>query len=187
MILIRRLKDNQGAISLNLILGILNTVCVLLALGALVYTQVLFKRPVITEESERERLAAAQDAEKLKKKKEIVDAGTIQFEPFVVNIRALPPSGPQEGTTTQGPQGKMHFARIAMTLELRDMGKKDRIEEVKPVMMDKLLSLFGGKSYNEITTVQGRYLVRNDILEIANTLVKEPLVMNVFFTEFLVQ
>jgi flagellar basal body-associated protein FliL len=180
-----RIRNQRGAISAGLILGIVNTLCVLLALFALIYTRVLYKRPVFTEKSERERLAAELDA--AKKTKEATNVGTMQFDPFTVNIRAMPPEGAAEGTSTQAPEGKMHFARISMTLELRDIDKKSKVEEVKPVLMDKLLTLFGGKSFNEITTVQGRYLLRNDILELVNELVKEPLVMNVFFSEFLVQ
>ena len=179
----RRLtRDRQGGINLPLILGILNSVLFLVALGTLVYTKVLFKRPPITEQGERQKLTAQ------KAKHTATSAsGIVQFEPFTVNIKATSKvSLPAEGSATQG-QEKTHFARIAMALELRDLGRKSKLDDFRPKVMDELLTLLGNKGYNEITTVQGRYVLRNDILEKVNSILKEPLVMNVFFNEFVVQ
>jgi flagellar basal body-associated protein FliL len=73
--------------------------------------------------------------------------------------------------------------------------------------MDYLLSLLGRKAFADLTTVQGRYLLRSQISEIVNQLVNgemdekdtpgkapqhhvgggAPLVTNVYFTQFIVQ
>jgi xanthosine utilization system XapX-like protein len=41
---------------LGMILGVLNTIAILGLLGMLVYTQILYKRPLITENSERAKI-----------------------------------------------------------------------------------------------------------------------------------
>jgi flagellar basal body-associated protein FliL len=171
--------NQAGKLSMDFLLGVVNTVLVLAALGTLVYTRVLHKRPAITEGSERQRLAEA-----LKRPLPSTATGLVQFEPFTVNIKALPVvSLPSEGTAA----GRTHFARVAMTLEIRDAQKKPKVEDSRAKIMDELLTMMGAKQFSDITTVQGRYILRNEILEKINLLVDEPLVMNVFFTEFIVQ
>ena len=174
--------NQRGKLSVDLLLGVVNTVFVLAALGTLAYTQILYKRPPITEEGERKRLA-----ELHKKPPAKTAPGVMQFDPFTVNIRSVPTTPlPAEGTPSQI-QGKTHFARAAITLELRDIEHKYKIDDVRPKILDALLTMFGNKQFNEITTVQGRYILRNEILDLVNETIKEPLVTNVFFTEFIVQ
>ena len=176
-----RSLDRRGKLSADLLLGIANTALVVLALGALVYTRVLYHRPKITEEGERQRLAG-QKQTRLKS-----NSGLVQFDPFVVNIKSIPSVPlPAEGSATQI-QGKTHFVRVAMTLEIRDVDHKYKIDDYRPKIMDQLLTLLGGKQFNEITNVQGRYVLRNEILDMVNTIIQEPLVTNVYFTEFITQ
>lgn len=148
----------------------------------LIYTRMIFKRPPITETAERTRIAARQ-----KQPAAPAKSGVVQFEPFTVNIKSVPVHPlPSESNGSQI-KGKTHFATVGIALELRDGDKKFKIDDAKPILMDKLLSHFGTKNFNEITTVQGRYLLRNDILDLVNEVVKDPLVTNVFFTQFIVQ
>lgn len=177
-----RLAENQGGISVGLLLGIVNTLLVLVALGVLVYTRVLFKRPPITEEGERQRISQRKTQVQSPFK-----PGILQLEPVTVNIRAFPTGPlPAEGKTSQM-QGKIHFVKANIALELRNIDEKAKVDDVRAVIMDKLLTLIGNKSFDEVTTVQGRYILRNDIMEMINKVIKEPLIINVFFSEFVVQ
>lgn len=174
-------------ISVGLILALLNTLTILGAFGTFVYTRVLFKRPPITEEQERARLA--KEAEKARA---AAMPGTLAFAPVTVNIKpslsGLEPPGPQ-GLG----QGKLHYATVTMTFELRDIRRKELLEELKPILMDKFFSIMGRKSYAELTSVQGRYVLRTQLIDQANQLLaaetKDPnaMVTNLFFTTFMVQ
>lgn len=132
----------------------------------LYYTKVLFKRPSITEESERKRLVEA------KAKTLITEAtvsGLIDFPPVTINIEAYPADTP-EGDTPPAPKGRLHYATVAFAVEIRDVGQRAIIEDVRPVIMDKLLSIMAHKPFHELTSVQGRYVLRTQIMEIVNHL-----------------
>ena len=104
-----------------------------------------------------------------------------------MNIKSIPTVPlPAEGNSSQI-QGKTHYARIGLTLELRNINEKGAVGENRPRILDELLTMLGNKQFNEISTVQGRYILRNEILDKINDMVKKPLVTNVFFTEFIVQ
>lgn len=146
-----------------MILGLANTVLVLAAVGTLVYTKMVFKRQKITESTERTRIRAEQA-----KPSAPAVAGTMVFKPFTVNIQSQPEApAPAEGTPTQL-RGKLHYAHLSFTLEMRDVGRLEQIETLRPVMLDAILSLLGRKSFTDLTTIQGRYVLKTQILEICN-------------------
>jgi flagellar basal body-associated protein FliL len=130
-------------------------------MGLLAYTKLIFKRPPITESAERERLAKR----KAKMEKAPTVPGLVAFEPVTVNIKPVQPK-------TSG-EAVLRYAKIGFALELKDGSKKGEIEELKPVFMDKLMSLLGRKSYSDLTTVQGRFLVRTEIMDAINELIQK--------------
>jgi flagellar basal body-associated protein FliL len=169
-----------------LILALVNTLAVMGALGFLIYTKVLFKRPSITETGERERLA------ELKAKPPAATApGLISFDATTVNIQPTQVSPTEaSGDSTRM---KLHYVTFEFSLEVNDLSRKEEVEELRPRIMDRLLSMMGRKTFAELTTVQGRYLLRSQIGEIVNALTSSedgssaPLVTNVFFKQFIVQ
>ncbi len=171
-----------------LLLALLNSVVILGALGMLAYTRLIYHRPAITEESERERLAEETKAPPIPN----ATPGSLAFEPMTINIQAAPATPRPDELNNRQIQGKLHYATVAFTLEVRDMGFKEQIEEIRPVLMDRILTLMGKKPFHELTTVQGRYLLRSQILDMANELARAPqnqapLLSDVFFTQFVVQ
>lgn len=183
----------KGPSKLPLILALVNSVALLGAAGFLTYTKLLFKRPAITEEGERAKLAAVKASPR---PAEV--SGTIQFDPITVNIAALPAQAkPAEGTPRQI-QGKLHYVQVGFVLEIRDISRKDEVEAIRPMINDKLLSLLGRKEFQDLTTVQGRYILRTQILDLVNQMLaskkvgedaetSQNLVSQVFFTQFIVQ
>ncbi len=167
-----------GAPKGPLILTLVNTLAVLGALGVFVYTQFIFKKPKFTEDGERERLANAA-ASPLPKPV----IGTVKFEPMTLNIKS---SGNENDP-------KMHFLKLTFSLELQDMSAAGALESIKPVILDRLLGMLGRKPYQELNTVQGRFVLRTEIMDMANALLikevgrKDTLVTNVYFDEFIVQ
>ena len=179
-----------GASKLPLIIVLLNTVAILAALGTFVYTRIIFKRPAITEQAERERLAS----EQANKPTAPTDPGLIHFDPVTINIK--PTSANPKAEATPGPgqfPGQMHYAQIAFSFEVNDISKKDAIESLRPIILDRVLSMVGRKSFEELATVQGRYLLRTQMMDAVNELLKiqsisgDAAVTNVYFTQFQVQ
>jgi flagellar basal body-associated protein FliL len=167
-----------------MILLLLNTLAILGALGTFYYTKFLFKKPKITEAQERARLAAL--AEQAEKNKKPAIPGTVNFETMTVNIEAEPIAGSPEGQ-------KLHFVKMGFTLELVDESLKTQVEVIRPILLDRLLVILAKKPYSELNTVQGRYVLRTELADLANGLLaketgkRETLVSNVFFHEFTVQ
>jgi len=162
------------ASKLPLLLALLNTVALLGALGVFAYTKLLFKRPAITEQSERERLAEIHASPLPAAQPALVD-----FAKVTINLSS--------------PTPKQHYVTLAFAVELRDERWKGTLEMLKPHVMDRILSMLGKKLPSELTTVQGRYVLRTQILEHANELMakeaktREVFASNVYFSEFIVQ
>ena len=156
-----------GSSKIFTIIALINTIAVLATGGILVYTKLLFKRPPITEAQERARLEK-QKEKKLKDAKK-AEPGMVTFDPITVNIRSTP--GKVRTTESGDVEGKLHYATIGFALELKDKNKTSLIEELRPMFMDKLMSMLGRKSYTDLITVQGRFLVRTQIMDAVNDLI----------------
>lgn len=169
-----------------LLLALVNTLAVLGALGFLAYTKLLYQRPQITEDQERQRIAQSVQIAPAP----VATPGLVQFDPVTINIQPAPTHPAADAGSSTQISGKLHYATVAFALELSDIARKDELEQVRPILMDRILSLMGKKAFHEITTVQGRYLLRSQILSHANQLGAKdqpPLVREVFFTQFVVQ
>lgn len=182
--------NTRGQVKISLILAIANSLVIVIATGVLVYTRIIFKRPAITEEDERTKLANL----KIKRKTTTTTA-TIVFEAFTANIVSVPAQPKADPNSPQQLQGKMHYATVAFSLEILDERKKDAIENLRPYILDKLLNILGHKTFQEMTNVQGRYVLRNEIIDAINHMTVKAgltdenmnLISNLHFTQFVVQ
>lgn len=170
-----------------LILALVNTLAVVAALGTLVFTRMIHKRPPITETTERERIAKA-----VAKPKKSEDAAYIVFEPMMLNIASSAPLK-QTGVAPTPQAGKLRFLNIGFTLELRNENLKTKFEIKKSIFVDRFLTLVGKKTYQDLITVQGRYILKTQILNIVNqmnmgeTTTDEVTATNIYFSQFMVQ
>ncbi len=158
-------------------------------LSFFVYTQFFFKKPIISEKSERTHLMTLHT---------ITPTSSIPilipFPPITTNIEANPPSPLPAASTLAQIQGKLHYATIGFSIEIRDANEKALIESLQPHMSDQLIHMIGKKQFHELTQIQGRYILRAEFLESINQLIykqkpslHEPLITHVYFTEFIVQ
>jgi flagellar FliL protein len=159
---------------LMLILLLVNAVAALGAVGMLVYGKLLFKRPAITEGGETERLK-----KKFEKPKADGPPGTLAFTPVTINL-----APPEAGT---GGENKIHYATLAFAISTIDAAAAQKLESVRPLLQDRMISMVSKRSYQDLTSVQGRYLLRTQLREAANQIAKEALATDVYFTEFVVQ
>jgi flagellar basal body-associated protein FliL len=155
---------------LPLLLALLNTLTILAAVGALVYTRILFKRPKITEESERARIEAMKAAKPAKS----VIPGIVVFDSTTINIASTPVHPKAADSTSTNPSqrlgGKLHYATVGFTLEVRDGSRKGEVEAIRPLITDQFLTIMGKKQFHELNSVQGRYVLKTQVIELANDL-----------------
>ena len=176
------------ASKLPMILALVNTLAILGVIGLAVYTKLIFKKPKVTEAQERARIKAIAEAPK-----PIPTPALIEFAQMTVNI--APTKSP--AATGEGAEGsakaKMHYLTLAFMMEIADDKLKVKVEELRPRIMDKMLAVLSRKAFLELSTVQGRWLLRSQFLEITNDLLKQDLqttdslAINLYFTQFIVQ
>jgi flagellar basal body-associated protein FliL len=142
----------KSASSLPTILLLVNIIVVAAAAGMLVYTRIIFKRPAITEQSERKRLEAL-------KSKPVVgnESGLVEFEPLTANLA--------------GSGGRKRYATVGFALEIRDKNRANDIETVRALIIDKFLSILGKKQMTELNQVQGRFVLRSEMIDAVNQVI----------------
>lgn len=160
--------------ALIVILLAVNTVAALAAVGMLYYKAKVFKRAPITESSEAERLK-----KKFTKPALVGPPGSLKFDAVTINL-AQAPSG-------TGGENRIHYATLAFSVATADQTAQSKLEEIRPLLQDRLISMVSKKQYGELNSVQGRYLLRTQLRELGNQLAREPLITDVYFTEFVVQ
>ncbi|MDX1763884.1 MAG: flagellar basal body-associated FliL family protein [bacterium] len=124
-----------------------------------------FQKPAETTEPEEPTATAAQDLEKL--------VGTMYpMEPFLVNI--------DDSEQTR-------FLKTSLTLEFNGEDVRPEIEKRIAQIRDTILLLLSSKGFSDVRTSDGKYILREEILERLNSILVTGQVSNVYFTEFVVQ
>lgn len=160
---------------LGLILGLVNTVAIMAVLGLFVYTKMIYKRPAITESKERARMESQAHKEAVLRS---AKRGLITLEPMTANLDPY--------TDTDGKQ-KTHYVSLTLSVEVRDEKEIPKFEFIKPVIQDQIIQSLGKKTFADLNQVQGRYLFRSLIIDATNAYLKEPVVTEVYFSDFLLQ
>ena len=83
---------------------------------------------------------------------------------MTVNIEAYPRAPTAHAFEEDGhrrmARGKLHYVHMAFSIEIVDGGQIAAIDEVRPVIMDQILTVMSHKPFHELATVQGRYVLR---------------------------
>ena len=175
----------------SLLVPAINSVALLGALGLLAYTRLIYKHPPITDEAEKSRILAI----KVLPSTPTAGMGTVSFGPLTVNILASPDNTFPTSSSSPQVKGRLHYLATAFTLEIRDNSQIEMVQSLKPFILDKLIQIVGKKNFHELATVQGRYILHSQLIDMANQTIasrthspsKDLLVTNLYFTTFLVQ
>lgn len=159
----------------------------LLALLFFVYVKLIFKRPAIRETTERKKLEVTHEKTKLDNSKTVF----FTLEPITVNIASTPID--PNSDTDQGLK-RMHYVSIGIAFEIRDEKFTTLFEVFKPYILDRLIFLLGKKTYDQLATIQGRYILQSEIQDATNKLIaskaaqppRDPPVMRTFFNQLIV-
>ncbi|MFA9461500.1 flagellar basal body-associated FliL family protein [Thiohalorhabdus sp. Cl-TMA] len=82
---------------------------------------------------------------------------------------------------------RTRYLKTSLQLELRGKSAAKRAEEMKPQLKDALLILLSNHSVEELKTMQGKYELKRQIVARLNSVLGEGMVLNTYFTEFVIQ
>jgi len=84
-------------------------------------------------------------------------------------------------------KGGNRYLRVTMDLELGDPELEDEINKRMPQVRDSILMILPSKRFEDISTIQGKTALRDQILETINGFLGQGKITNIFFKEFVVQ
>ncbi|MBI5443086.1 MAG: flagellar basal body-associated FliL family protein [Deltaproteobacteria bacterium] len=94
------------------------------------------------------------------------------MEPFTVNL---------------ADPGRPRYLKLVLQAEVEAPAAVDQLEGVKPKVRDSVLMLLCSKTAAEVTTVEGKETLRNEIIRRLNSFLSQAKVTEVYFTDFVVQ
>ncbi|MCP4006717.1 MAG: hypothetical protein GY725_21265 [bacterium] len=96
----------------------------------------------------------------------------VHLEPFVVNI---------------SDKDRDRYLKLKADIELSEDKVASEFDQRLPQMRDLIISLLGGKSFEDLRTIEGKNFLREEILLRVNALLVTGKAKRIFFTEFVVQ
>ena len=83
--------------------------------------------------------------------------------------------------------GGNRYLRVTMDLELANPEMEAEITQRLPQVRDSILMILPTKRFEDISTIQGKTALRDQILETINGYLAQGKITNIFFKEFVVQ
>lgn len=123
-----------------------------------------FERPKITEEVEQVQLSSALQ-------EMVSDVIIYQLDPFTVNLAGFP----------------TRAIRLELNLELLDSKGYEEVVRFGAEARDSIVKILNAKRYQDIETIQGKLFLKDQVATTLNSFLKEGVVKDVYFTEFIVQ
>ena len=84
-------------------------------------------------------------------------------------------------------KGGNRYLRVTMDLELGNPEVESEINKRLPQVRDSILMILPTKRFEDISTVQGKVTLRDQIMETINGFLAQGKITNIFFKEFVVQ
>jgi flagellar FliL protein len=84
-------------------------------------------------------------------------------------------------------EGGKRYLRVTMELELKDTTVREDLEKRLPQIRNAVLMLLPTKRHEDIQNIEGKIVLRNEIIDRLNSLFKEDRIANLYFTEFVIQ
>jgi flagellar FliL protein len=85
-----------------------------------------------------------------------------------------------------GSKGK-NYLKAKIDLEIDNIKTKEEIDKRLPQFRDSILTLLSSKTDDDIKTLEGKFQLRTEIVALLNQHLRTGKVVNVFFTDFIVQ
>jgi flagellar FliL protein len=114
--------------------------------------------------------SSSSDSSEGKKPKENIASAIHKMDPFLVNL---------------ADPGQLRYLKV--TLHIETPLKGEEYEKRLPQLRDSVLSILSSKQFKDISTSDGKNVLREEIKEKMNQLLVEIKVQNIYFTEFVIQ
>jgi flagellar protein FliL len=79
------------------------------------------------------------------------------------------------------------YLKIGVLLGLEDPSHAVFLDEYKPLLNDAALMLLSSKTYNELATVEGKIVLKQELISRLNQILGRQAVETIYFSEFVVQ
>ncbi len=84
-------------------------------------------------------------------------------------------------------RGGKRYLRVTMNLELESEDVKAEVEKHLPQLRDSILMILPERTVNDIQTAEGKADLRDEIMAKLNNTLEKGKIINIFFTEFVIQ
>ncbi len=99
---------------------------------------------------------------------------TYPLDTFIVNLMDKSGSGKR-------------YLKAGIILEIGNQEQGMMLKKYKPQLRDTILILLSSKSFKEISTMEGKLELKQELLLRVNQILSEAVVRRIYFTEFVVQ
>lgn len=79
------------------------------------------------------------------------------------------------------------YIKLDVELELISPEVKREVELLNARIRDAMILLLSSKTYSELSTPEGKHILRNEIMDRVNQILNGPKVVRVYFTDFVIQ
>ncbi len=104
------------------------------------------------------------------KKNEILPI--VDLDPFIVNL---------------ADRDTRRYLKVKMSIEVSDKKVAEEVKKRMPEIRDIITLLLSSKTYNDLSTIDGKLALKTAIVNRLNSIIISGRVTNVYFTEFVVQ
>ncbi|MBF0487847.1 MAG: flagellar basal body-associated FliL family protein [Nitrospirae bacterium] len=163
---VEQVKVQKKSLSIKQILIFGGIILVLAGGGFFSYTK-FFAKHEEGKESKESKESAKDTGRKDKKPEEQI---LIPIEPLIVNLT-----------------DKSRFMKISLQLEVGDKKHEELIKEKMPLLRDAIIMLLTSKSFEAISGSDGKMQLKDEVLARLNQALGKEIILNVYFTELMVQ
>jgi flagellar FliL protein len=136
--------------------------------GYFAYTQFLQKPPDQAETGEEGAEEGAAAEEEMAEG----ESSMVTLPTFLVNLA--------------DPLGR-RYLKLTVDVEVKNEAAAEELRENEAKVRDAIILLLSSKSYSDLSTLEGKILLKKEIVERLNLLLGSPKVKRVYFTEMVVQ
>ncbi len=142
------------------------TLATMACLGVFVYTEFLFKKPLLEDGVEK--------ANMMTETKKMVFPAPFKLKKMTINLKSQR-------------RGRLRFLDIEMHLVPFKDGESDKIEGHKPQIRDSIIDVIGHMNPNDLNSVSGKLILESRIKKRINSIIGSKIVKGVLFSHFVVQ
>lgn len=110
-----------------------------------------------------------------------------QLEIFEESLRKDPVLYTMDTFNTNLDGVPRRLVRVEITLEMLDAEGFEEVIDMGAVGRDAIVRILNAKSFDQLESVQGKLHLKNQIIAQLNSFMKEGVVRNVYFNDFVVQ